>query len=326
MKNVKYRKKRNRIKALYITMVCTGLLAYVVYTTLNKDGFDSSEVYAISDVAMGIESPDNFTGRLVTPQPRLIISGDDKKVQKLKEQAGVPEITLNVKEKNKEGVYQVTPEVKDKLIGVDYTFQPSEMDVKLLANQLKQFEVIERPYGLAKSGYVVGKSVALTKAGIKVTEEDEAVMGQVVVEFDSSTIAKSGELLGEVVVLDRKGEVLEGMNIATEKIPVNVTLDKMSWLQTKEDIANMKADKKKLAGELVTKRAKLQRTKDVLQRKDLMKEINFREVRIKKHTKDIAYKESILGTLKAQQEAKKKAEERKSLKDGGVLEDELKKE
>lgn len=316
-------KRRNNKKALKLTAVLSVLLAYGVYTSIGNDGFDVNQVYKIDNVAMNIKANENFTGKIVTATPELIISGDENKVKSLKELGQTPKIELELTDKDEEGVYKVKPKVKDKLIGVNYTFQPSEIEVNLLEQQMKEFDVIERDYGVAIEGYTVGKTVAQEKAKLYVTEDDISRIGQVVVEFDASKVKGSGEVEGNVIVLDKKGEVLPKIEKGNKTIKIAISLDKLGWKRTQEDITKIQDELVTLRGELRDKEKALKVEKDVLRKKDLKKEVKFRKTRIAKREGELKSKQKGLTEIKSSQEGKKEKAERKSILNGGELEQEL---
>lgn len=320
----KKKRKKNFKSAVFLTTLFTSFLAYAVYTSLDSDGFDEEEVYRINNVAMNVLTDTNFSGRVVSEQPTLTLSGDKNKVKNMKKDNEIPEIILDIKDKNKEGVYEVTPVVKDKKLKVDYTFKPSSMEVKLIESKVEEFNVVERDFGLAKNGYTVGKMVASEKAKLKVTEEDKLLIGNVIVEIDNSLITKeNSDVVGKVLVLDKKGKILPDIKIKNAGILTNVTLSKMGWLKVEEDIEAIKKELVTLKSELKEKEALLKKSKDVLRKRDLKKEVKFRKSRIASRTEELKTKESSISVLKKTQEDKKKSDVKLSITDGGEVDAEL---
>lgn len=320
----KKKRKKNFKSAVFLTTLFTSFLAYAVYTSLDSDGFDEEEVYRINNVAMNVLTDTNFSGRVVSEQPTLTLSGDKNKVKNMKKDNEIPEIILDIKDKNKEGVYEVTPVVKDKKLKVDYTFKPSSMEVKLIESKVEEFNVVERDFGLAKNGYTVGKMVASEKVKLKVTEEDKLLIGNVIVEIDNSLITKeNSDVVGKVLVLDKKGKILPDIKIKNAGILTNVTLSKMGWLKVEEDIESIKKELVTLKSELKEKEALLKKSKDVLRKRDLKKEVKFRKSRIASRTEELKTKESSISVLKKTQEDKKKSDVKLSITDGGEVDAEL---
>lgn len=319
----KRKRKKNRISALSLTAIFTVFLSYAVYTNLDSDGFDVEQVYRINNVAMNVESSDDFSGKVVSEQPTLTMSGDTKKVKQMKDEKFSPEITLDLKGKTKEGIYKVEPKVKDEKIGVNYTFKPASMEVKLIESKLQQFEVVERDYNLAKEGYTVGEMVAVQKAELKVTDEQKLLIGNVIAEIDASKLTDSTRTKAKVLVLDKKGHIMKDINVVTPTIDVDVNLTKLGWLKIQEDINAISKEIATLKKELAEKQKEIKTVKDVLRKKDLKKEIKFREARIKKRTTELETKKSSIDALKKSQEAKKAKENKKSLENGGELEKSL---
>lgn len=318
-----YKKKKNRNTAIGLTFIFTSLLAYAVYTNIDNDGFDENQVYKINNVAMNINSSDNFSGRLVTEEPTLIMSGDVNKVKKMKEIEFIPEINLDIEDENKEGIYTVTPKVSDKKIGVNYTFKPSKMEIKLIESKIQDFNVVERSYGLAKEGYLVGEMVSLDKAKLKITEEEKLLIGNVIAEIDGSKISNSSTVKAKVLVLDKKGQIMPDIEVKTPEINVDVTLSKMGWLKIQEDIIAIEKELVTLKSELKEKESEIKTVKDVLRKKDLRKEIQFRKTRIKNKTSELEKKKSSIDELKKTQESKKVIDVQKSLENGGTLDKSL---
>lgn len=318
-----YKKKKNRRTAIGLTFIFTSLLAYAVYTNIDNDGFDENQVYKINNVAMTIKSSDNFSGRLVTEEPTLIMSGDVEKVKKMKEMEIIPEISLDVESENKEGIYTIKPKVSNEKIGVNYTFKPSTMEVKLIESKVQDFNVIERSYGLAKEGYNIGEMISLDKAKLKITEEEKLLIGNVIAEIDGSKVSNSSTVKAKVLVLDKKGNIMPDIEIKSPEINVDVTLSKLGWLKVQEDIIAIEKELVTLKSELKDKEAEIKTVKDVLRKKDLNKEIKFRKTRIKNKTLDLNNKKSSIDELKKKQESKKVIDVQKSLENGGEFDKNL---
>lgn len=318
-----YKKKKNRRTAIGLTFIFTSLLAYAVYTNIDNDGFDENQVYKINNVAMTIKSSDNFSGRLVTEEPTLIMSGDVEKVKKMKEMEIIPEISLDVESENKEGIYTIKPKVSNEKIGVNYTFKPSKMEVKLIESKVQDFNVIERSYGLAKEGYNIGEMISLDKAKLKITEEEKLLIGNVIAEIDGSKVLNSSTVKAKVLVLDKKGNIMPDIEIKSPEINVDVTLSKLGWLKVQEDIIAIEKELVTLKSELKDKEAEIKTVKDVLRKKDLNKEIKFRKTRIKNKTLDLNNKKSSIDELKKKQESKKVIDVQKSLEKGGEFDKNL---
>lgn len=320
-KSKKHKRKKNFGTSIILTSVFTLFLGYAVYTSIDTDGFDEEQVYRLNNVSMDIISKDDFSGKIVTKQPVLTISGDNKKVQKMKENNETPEISLDVSSKNKEGIYTITPKLKEEKINVNYTFKPEKIEVKLIESKLQEFNVVERAYNLATDGYLIEKIVANQKATLKVTDEQKLLIGNVIAEVDASLINKSSSTQAKILVLDKKGAIMKNINIKTTTIPVDVTLSKMGWLKIQEDISNLTKEISTLKSELAQKEKQLKSTKDVLRKKDLKKEINFRKSRIEKRSTELESKKSSISSLKKSQEATKKKDMKASLENGGNLEE-----
>lgn len=317
-------KKRKKLKikppAVALTLVFVGILAYGVYSGLDTSGMKEDEVYKLTDIAINVEVDKGYGSKVLTNSPVLIIHGDKKKVKKMKKAETIPEVTINMKRK-KSGEYVGVPKVDGKLFNVQYTFQPAEIEVAVLDATEIKFLVNEREYGLTGEGMHVAKVLADTKANLLITAEQERSIGQVIAEVNVDGMLESAEVMATVLVLDKRGNIMPDIDRVTEEIPVYVEVEKLGWLQTEQDIANLEEEIATLVVELAEQKALDVGEQDVLKKADLRKEIDFREKRLITKKAEVVDKKSGLAELKELQESKKVKEEKKSLLDGGKVED-----
>lgn len=314
----KYILRGNGIKPALLTLLLTVGAAYVVYTEISvSDGFDSEEVYKLNNVAMSVETAKGFEGRVLTVAPTLTVYGEEKLVKQMKAAEIIPDIELNAK-KMSEGVYEITPEVKDKKIKVNYSFTPSTMEVQVFKAEREEYDVLERFYGVAKEGYYIERIIAQEKAELLVTGEEALQIGYVVADISTTKITATGMYEADVVVLDKKGQLID-LPLVKPTIKVEVTYSELPWYQRQKDVKLLKEEIKTLERELKERREKLPTLTDVLQRSDLQKEITFRETRLPLKQKELIDKETGLSEAKANEESLKLQQAQKALKDGGTF-------
>lgn len=310
-------KKKKKTSFLLAVMFVT-LLAVGVYTGIEPDSLEDDEVYKLTDISMNVQVEDGYSGKVLTNSPVLVIHGDKKKVKKLKKAQDIPEVVINMKKK-RPGEYVGVPEVKGKLFNVTYSFQPSEISVAVLNAKELKFPAFERYVGLAGEGKFVSSIMVDEDAVLLVTDEQNRAIGNVVAEVDVGGMTESGDADGTVYVLDKRGNVMEDVDILTKKVAVYVTLEKLGWLKTQEDINALQDEITTLEKELKDKVALNTGEMDVLVKSDLEKEIDFRQKRLKTKKDEIAKKKDGFVELKASQEEKKKKEVNKSIEEGGKV-------
>lgn len=308
--------KQNGVLPFIVTSCITLSLAYVAYNNaLIQDGYDVEEAYVIQNVAMYVETDKGYESKILTPSATLTIYGDDEKVRKLKKANIIPEVELKATGKE-EGVYEIKPQVKDTLIDVHYQFSPATVDVQVLQAERRPFEVMERYYGVAQTGYYIERIIADEQAMLLLTEDEMLEVGYVVADLDASTVTESGTYQADVVVLDKRGNLLD-VPIETEKINVQVTFSMLNWYQRQQDINALKEEISTLETELAERRAKLPTVTDLLQRTDLEKEIQFREKRLPIKKQELLDKETGLSQAKENEESLKQAQKQQALLSGG---------
>lgn len=316
----RYILRGNGIKPALLTLILTMGAAFVVYTEVRvDDGFDSEEVYKLNNVAMEIDTEKGFEGRVLTVSPTLTVYGEEKLVKQMKAAEIIPDIELNAK-KLSEGVYEITPEVKDKQIKVNYSFTPSTVEVQIFKAEREEYDVLERFYGVATEGYYIERIIAQEKAEILVTGEEALQIGYVVADIPTSKVTATGVYDADVVALDKKGNVLD-LPLVKPTIKVEVTYSELPWYQRQKDVTLLKKEISTLERELKERRETLPTLTDVLQRSDLQKEITFRETRLPLKQKELIEKETGLSEAKANEENLKKQQAQQALKDGGKFVD-----
>lgn len=313
------RLRRNGILPYTVTAVIALGLAYVAYSNVSlEDGYDVDEAYVIQNVAMQVKTDSGYESKILTPSTTLTIYGDDKKVRKLKKAGIVPEIVLNAEGK-KEGTYDFKPEVVDELINVNYHFSPSNVDVQVIQAERRQYDVLERFYGVAAEGYYIERMIADEQATLLLTADEMLEVGYVVADLDASQVTESGEYLADVVVLDKRGNRLD-IPVVTDKVRVQVTYSTLPWYQRQQDVEALKKEIATLEEELTDRRKKLPNVSDLLQRTDLQKEIEFREKRLPMKKQELAEKEQGLSQAKENEEGLKQSQKQEALLKGGYFE------
>lgn len=317
--------KNKKKTSIGLTLLFVTILAVGVYSGLDTDGMSEDEVYKLTDIAMDVQVDSGYSGRVLTASPELIIHGDKRKVKKLKKAGTVPEVKINMKRK-KPGEYEAVPSVEGKLFQVNYTFKPEKVAVAVLEARELKYLVLEREFGLVGEGMHVTSVMADEEAVLSVTEEQDRRIGNIIAEVDVEGMKESGDARAVIHVLDKRGDFMEDVEKMTKDISVFVTLEKLGWLQTKEDITALEKEIEKYRVELEEKKAQDVGEMDVLKRADLVKEIDFREKRIAKKSLELKEKKSGFAEMKKAQEDKKLKEVNKSIVDGGKVEEKKKDE
>lgn len=322
IKAKKFKKRAKNTKlAVALSSVFGFLFTYVIYSEIGDgDGFTRDEAYEIKNVAIKVNVDDNYTSKILNGSVDLLIYGDDKKVANMKDKNKVPEIVVNLKGKDA-GEYEVEPVVKDDLIGVNYEFSPSLLDVEVIEAIPEKYLVLEHGFGVANEGYYVEKIVANEEAVLLVTEETKLEIGNIIAELDVTGVSESGVYPANIIVLDKRGKVLD-IPLETEQIQVTVTYSELTWKTITKDIATLTEEISVLESELETQKAELEITEDVLRRTDLQKEIDFRTTRLAEKNATLAEKEQSLIGLKEKQETEKKDSSKKSVLNGGLVSEE----
>lgn len=312
--------KKKYKSAIGLTLIFVTFLAIGVYSGLDTDGLDEDEVYKLTDIAMNVEVDKGYSGKVLTDSPVLIIHGDKKKVKKMKKAQTIPTVTINLKRKSP-GEYVAVPKVEGKLFQVNYSFQPEEMAVAVLEARELKFLALEREFGLVGEGMHVASVVADESAVLMVTEEQERSIGNVIAEVNVEGMMESGDARANIYVLDKRGNLMEDVELVTKDISVFVSVEKLGWLQTQEDIAALEKEIAELKVELADRQAENVGEMDVLKKSDLLKEIDFREKRLVTKSAELTDKKSGFEELKAYQEEKKLKEVKVSILEGGKVED-----
>lgn len=304
--------RKNFGSSVGLAVVFVIVLGLGVYSGLDKDSLQEDEVYKLSDVAMKVEVGEGYGSKILTSNPVLIVHGDEKKVRKMKKNGEIPEVIIDLKRK-KSGEYEGKPKVVGTLFGVHYTFEPEMIDVAVLDAEVKKFAVIEREYGLAGDGRQVGQMLVSGEAELLVTEEQELTIGKVIADVNVEGLTESRDVLSRVIVLDKRGNIMTNVPVVTEEVYISVTIEKMGWLQTKEDIIALTEEITVLEGELAQRLGEEKEVQDVLRKKDLQKEINFREARLEQKHAELVNKEQGLDEQVEVQERQKIATKREAL-------------
>lgn len=308
----------NGLKPLFLTLFLTVGIAIIVYTEAQLvDGFDSDEVYKLNDIGMTIIADKGFEGRVLTVAPSLTVYGDDRRVKSMKNAEIIPDVQINAKRKS-EGVYELTPVVKDDKFDLNYHFSPSTVEVQILKAEKEQYDVLERHYAIADEGYYIERMIAQEMAEVLVTSEQAMEIGYVVADIDAEVIKKSGIYDADLVILDKRGQILD-LPLVKPTIKIEVTYSELPWYQRQKDILALKAEIATLETELAERRERLPKVSDLLQRSDLVKEISFRETRLPIKQKELIEKETGLSEAKANEENLKKSQAQQALKDGGLF-------
>lgn len=319
-KKVSRKVRGNRKRAVGYTLLVTVMLFIGVYTGIEDPDKVVEGVYELDNFNITVETDTGYSGK-VLDNPKLTVYGDKGKVTKMRKSGEIPKVAVALKGK-KSGEYTVEPKVTDTKFGVNYKFVPESITVKIEEAVQVDKNIYEHGYGLTAEGYKVASIVAKEKAQVIATKEQEQLIGQIVVEVDVTGLKETTELDGTVYILDKRGNLLEDIEVVNSTIPMTVNIEPMPWLATEHAIAEHEKELKKLEGELKGLQEELKTITDVLQQKDINREIQFRETRIKDLTEDLLTKQkNIVGQKEIQEEKKKQDVKESVIKGGKVVEE-----